>query len=446
MIVQAAPLLAPDEAARRAATGRCACLDLFARRGWGAAGDIGIAFDVVAADPVSIVGGIDAPSDSASPAPSLAASLDQLEQAWHAARRAWSPRGGPPPPEVPIGVGWLGYDLARPWSPGEHGCVPVAIGPSSSFASTTPIWIRDAGRAEARIVRLRRGGSRPPGRAGWPSLVAVATAAAGAAAGAGRRSRSQGRHAAAVARIKDYLRRRRCLSGQPGAAADRRDQRRRSPLDGGHPSRTRPCAARRLDGQPGRQRRHRSLSGGQFAGTFSARHSGRRAVETRPIKGTRPRGVDAASDAAAHTALAASDKGSRRTRHDRRSGAQRPRAGLSDGERGGRRTSCASSSCRPCSIWSPRSRGRLRPDVGLAELLRATFPGGSVTGAPKRRAMEIIEELESVRRGIYTGATGWLGAAGDLDLAVAIRTATVRGAGDVAVGRRGHRRRFGPRR
>jgi anthranilate/para-aminobenzoate synthase component I len=70
-------------------------------------------------------------------------------------------------------------------------------------------------------------------------------------------------------------------------------------------------------------------------------------------------------------------------------------------------------------------RGRLRADVGLAELVRACFPGGSVTGAPKQRAMQIIEELEPVRRGIYTGATGWLGAAGDLDLAVAIRTATV---------------------
>ena len=67
--------------------------------------------------------------------------------------------------------------------------------------------------------------------------------------------------------------------------------------------------------------------------------------------------------------------------------------------------------------------GRLRAGVGLHELLRATFPGGSVTGAPKQRAMQIIAELESVERGPYTGATGWLGAAGDLDLAVAIRTA-----------------------
>ena len=68
-------------------------------------------------------------------------------------------------------------------------------------------------------------------------------------------------------------------------------------------------------------------------------------------------------------------------------------------------------------------RGQLRPGLGLEAILRATFPGGSITGAPKLRAMEIIDELEPACRGPYTGATGWLGAAGDFDLAVAIRTA-----------------------
>ncbi len=70
-------------------------------------------------------------------------------------------------------------------------------------------------------------------------------------------------------------------------------------------------------------------------------------------------------------------------------------------------------------------QGQQRPDVGLLELMQATFPGGSITGAPKRRAMEIISEIETAARGPYTGATGWLGAAGDFDLAVAIRTATI---------------------
>jgi len=71
--------------------------------------------------------------------------------------------------------------------------------------------------------------------------------------------------------------------------------------------------------------------------------------------------------------------------------------------------------------------GRVRPDVGLAQLLRATFPGGSITGAPKVRAMEVLAELEPHARGVYTGALGWIGDDGDFDLSVAIRTATLRG-------------------
>ncbi len=70
---------------------------------------------------------------------------------------------------------------------------------------------------------------------------------------------------------------------------------------------------------------------------------------------------------------------------------------------------------------------RARAGLGLAELLRATFPGGSITGAPKLRAMEIIDELEGVRRGPYCGALGWLGPGLRLDLALAIRTAVWRG-------------------
>jgi para-aminobenzoate synthetase component I len=70
--------------------------------------------------------------------------------------------------------------------------------------------------------------------------------------------------------------------------------------------------------------------------------------------------------------------------------------------------------------------GELREDVGLVELLAATFPGGSVTGAPKIRAMQIIDELEPVRRGPYCGAIGWLGPDGSMELNVAIRTMIVR--------------------
>jgi anthranilate/para-aminobenzoate synthase component I len=70
--------------------------------------------------------------------------------------------------------------------------------------------------------------------------------------------------------------------------------------------------------------------------------------------------------------------------------------------------------------------GRLRDDVTFLDLLRATFPGGSVTGAPKIRAMEIIEELEPVRRGPYCGAIGHLDRDGTIELNVAIRTMIVK--------------------
>jgi len=67
----------------------------------------------------------------------------------------------------------------------------------------------------------------------------------------------------------------------------------------------------------------------------------------------------------------------------------------------------------------------VRSDVGVAAILRATFPGGSITGAPKIRAMQIIEELEPARRGVYTGAIGRIGPGGLIDLSIAIRTAVL---------------------
>jgi para-aminobenzoate synthetase component 1 len=71
-------------------------------------------------------------------------------------------------------------------------------------------------------------------------------------------------------------------------------------------------------------------------------------------------------------------------------------------------------------------QARLRPDVGWRDLLAATFPGGSITGAPKRRAMEIIAELEPAPRGFYTGAIGLFDPRGHCELGLPIRTGVVR--------------------
>ncbi len=69
---------------------------------------------------------------------------------------------------------------------------------------------------------------------------------------------------------------------------------------------------------------------------------------------------------------------------------------------------------------------KLKPGLGAIDVLRATFPAGTVSGAPKVRAMEIIDELEPVKRGVYAGAVGYLGFHGDMDVAIALRTAVIK--------------------
>lgn len=69
--------------------------------------------------------------------------------------------------------------------------------------------------------------------------------------------------------------------------------------------------------------------------------------------------------------------------------------------------------------------GDLLPEAGPLDVFRATFPAGTLSGAPKPRALEIIDELEPAQRGLYGGVVGYVGFSGDLDLAIAIRTATI---------------------
>ena len=149
-------------------------------------------------------------------------------------------------------------------------------------------------------------------------------------------------------------------------------------------------------------------------------------VETRPIKGTRPRDTDPARDAAWAAELCASPKD--RAEH----------VMIVDLERNDLGRICAPGTIRVARFAELESyatvhhlvstiSGYLRPDVSLERLLAATFPGGSITGAPKRRAMEIIEALEPAPRGVYCGAAGYLDAAGGGDLNLPIRTAWMYG-------------------
>jgi para-aminobenzoate synthetase component 1 len=146
-----------------------------------------------------------------------------------------------------------------------------------------------------------------------------------------------------------------------------------------------------------------------------------RLVETRPIKGTRPRGLGPMHDAALGRALAESAK-------DRAENVMIVDLLRND----------LSRVCRPGTVRVPELfalehhptvhhlvstvLGELAPEADAVDLIRAAFPGGSITGAPKVRAMEIIAELEPTQRGVYCGSIGYISATGAMDTSIIIRT------------------------
>ncbi|HEU4583821.1 MAG TPA: aminodeoxychorismate synthase component I [Polyangiaceae bacterium] len=149
-------------------------------------------------------------------------------------------------------------------------------------------------------------------------------------------------------------------------------------------------------------------------------------VETRPIKGTRPRGKTPAEDQALRQELQESGKEDAEL------------SMIVDLLRNDIGKVCRAGSVRVAehkrleayqNVYHQVSivKGELDPGLDAVDLLRATFPGGSITGCPKIRAMEIIDELEPVRRHIYTGSIGYIGFDGTMDLSIAIRTATFTG-------------------
>ena len=161
--------------------------------------------------------------------------------------------------------------------------------------------------------------------------------------------------------------------------------------------------------------------------------TGDRVLETKPIKGTTPRAGDPARDEELRTLLATD----RKYRAENLMIVDLLRNDLS-------------MVCEPGTVEVPvlmevesyatvhqlvsTVRGRLRDDVSTLGALRALFPAGSMTGAPKLRTMQVIEEVESTPRGVYAGAFGWVAGDGRADLGVVIRSLTTAGDGHWELG------------
>ncbi len=359
------------------------------------------------------------------------------------ALRPWRPVEGEL--DVPLAGGWIGYlpyeagRFVEPTS-GRRGGMEVQSLPASCWLLFDTVLIHDAllDRWVAAAVELPRevaGAARPPIDARLDAMQRLAEepAAAAQAIGASPVDASEGRwnytksaYLEKVHRALEYIRAGDIfqvnLARRLGAASEL------SPIDlygrlcAANPA---PFAALVPAGRDGRRRPRAVISSSP---ELFLRVRGREAV-TRPIKGTRRRGRTPEDDAAEAAALAASEK---------------DRAELNmiiDLERNDLGRVCEYGSVRVVEEGRIEAHptvfhrtatiaGRLRLECDAIDLLWATFPGGSITGAPKVRAMQIINELEPDARGAYCGAIGYIGLDGDMELNLAIRTLSL-GAGRV---------------
>ena len=340
-----------------------------------------------------------------------------------AAQRRWN--AGPIDEFWPFAVGYISYDAGADALVRACGRPPLAardeLGvPDVDFARYRAVWRRDNGSGRCEVLALDSAAasalldrlSRTPPPLTTPSL------------GTPRWSTSDDEYRGRVARVLDYLRAGDCyqvnLSHRLHATLGEHDA---LPLY----LRLRALAPAPLGC---------FLSTGAATILCNSPESFLRvrpgSVETRPIKGTRRRGATADEDARLADQLRGSAKDAAEhlmivdlLRNDLGRVATTGSVVVEGFER------LVTLPTVHHLVSTVRARTRL--DVPLEEILRATLPGGSITGAPKLRAVEIIDELEGTARGPYCGAIGWLGAAGSAELALAIRTAVVRG-GELVLG------------
>ncbi len=387
-------------------------------------------FSYLAVEPFRVIeaGG---PAGAADPRGMRADPFDRLARALaeHAApARAAAPAGLAPAPFTGGAVGFLGYELGpllEPVPRNARGALPI---PDLSFGLYDVVlafdrrahraWLCSSGlpeaaapararRAEARAAAvLRRLGEPARGFRPVPPL-------------SWRREVPRDAHAAAIARILEYIRAgdiyqanftTRFLADLPDGVAPadiyaRLRATNRAPF-GAYLG----CGERRAIASCSPERFIRLDVNGR--------------IESRPIKGTRPRGASPEADSAWSAELQQSEK-------DRAENLM-----IVDLLRNDIGRVAEIGSVRVPSLFAIESfpavhhlvstvEARLRPGLGPVDLLRAAFPGGSITGAPKIRAMQIIAELESSERGPYCGSAAWIGWDGAMDSSILIRTATV---------------------
>ena len=330
-------------------------------------------------------------------------------------------RAGPTQPRLPFAggaLGWLGYDLARRIEPAALPAAPAGTLPQMALGIYDWALVVDHRRRETWLAgfgdaadparrRLRDAALSPADRPLAPfRLTGRLTSSFDAA---GYRERFE--------RVRRYIRAGDCyqvnlarrwsapVQGDPWAAY--RWLRRRGPSPFGAYLNT-------------PQATLLSLSPERFVSVRGER------VQTCPIKGTIRRAADPGHDQALAEQLAASPK-------DRAENLM-----IVDLLRNDLGRSCATGSVRVPRLFEVQSfaglhhlvstvTGRLAAGADALTLLRGCFPGGSITGAPKIRAMQIIDELEGISRGVYCGSIGYLGFDGGMDTSIAIRTAVVAG-------------------